>query len=164
MLPRLRLAHILAPALVALAVLVGLPVVAVYRGAHSGPQHSAVCMDDWDVRDLAGYLEGQGLRLHLYPTCAGGNASANAFLTTAERPGAELYGLVKDTRAMDRWAGVVYCERLRLPENREEILQSWGDCGLRADPFVFFGDPDLLARIRIALGDALSSSTRSWDP
>jgi hypothetical protein len=164
MLPRLRLAHIPAPALVALTVLVGLVVVAVYRGAHSAPQPSAVCMDDWDVRDLAGYLEGRGLKLHLYPTWDGGNTSRNAFLATTEKTGAEMYGLVKGTTAMDRWAGVVYCERLRLPEDREEILQLWAGCGLRADPFAFFGDPELLARIRTALGDALSSRTRSWDP
>jgi hypothetical protein len=121
-------------------------------------------MDDWDVPDLAGYLEGQGLRLHLSPTAAGRNASANAYLTTAVRPGAELYGLVKDTNNMQPWAGVVYCERLRHPENREEILASWADCGLRADPFVFFGDPALLARIRTALGDVTSSGTRSGAP
>jgi hypothetical protein len=65
---------------------------------------------------------------------------------------------------MDRWAGVVYCEHLRHPDSREEILASWADCGLRVDPFVFFGDPEMLARIRTALGDAISSQARPCDP
>lgn len=160
----LRPAPIRAPALVALTVLVGLAVVAAHWGARSAPEHSEVCMDGWDVCDLAGYLEGRGLRLHLSPTGPGGNASSIAYLTTAATPGAELYWLPKDTRTKHCWAGVVYCERLRPPEDREGVVESWADCGLRAGPFVFFGDPALLAGIRTALGDANASRTRSWDP
>jgi hypothetical protein len=150
--------------LLALAVLAGLAGAAVHWGARTAPQRSKECMDDWDVRDLAGYLEGRGLKLHLSPTSASANVSANAFLTTTEKPATELYGLVKDTNAMQPWAGVVYCERLRDPEDRQLVLECWADCGLRADPFVFFGDPELLARIRTALGDAISSSRQSCDP
>jgi hypothetical protein len=74
---------------------------------------------------------------------------------------------------MQRWAGVVYCERVRYPADRErvveyeyrdEVVQSWADCGLRAGPFLFFGDPELLARIRTALGAANVSRTGSCDP
>jgi hypothetical protein len=69
------------------------------------------------------------------------------------KPAAELYWLPKDTKKMDRWAGVVSCQRLRYPENWEENLALWGDCGLRMGHFLFFGDPALLARIRTILGD-----------
>ena len=84
----------------------------------------------------------------------GGNASARAYLSTEAKPGAELYWLVKDPRRMQRWAGVVYCERARRYEHREGVVEGWGDCGLRVGPFVFFGDPALLARIRTLLEDA----------
>jgi hypothetical protein len=159
----LRPSPIRAPALVVLAVLVGLAVAAVYWGARSALQRPEVDMDAWDVRDLVAYLEGRGLRLHLTPTRAGGDASANAYLTTEAKPAAELYGLITDRHTMHHWAGVVYCERCRRYEAREVCLELWGDCGLRAGPFVFFGDPELLARIRTALEDAISSSMGSCD-
>jgi hypothetical protein len=111
-------------------------------------------MDDWGMPDLAGYLEGRGLRLHLSPTWAGGSPLANAFLTAEVKTGGELYGLLKSPKAIHRWAGVVYGERSRHYEGREWAVESWADCGLRAGPFVFFGDPALLADIRTALGAA----------
>jgi hypothetical protein len=120
-------------------------------------------LDEWDMPDLAAYLESQGLRLHLSPTWAGGNARANAFLTSGAKTGAELYGLLKARKEIHRWAGVVYGERSRAYEEREWAVEAWADCGLRAGPFVFFGDPELLGRIRTALGHADDASTRSWD-
>jgi hypothetical protein len=154
-----RPAPLRAPALVALVILIGLAVAATSWRARSAPKRCEVCMDGWDVHDLAGYLEGQGLRLHLSPSFAGGDARSNAYLSTTAKPIAELYWLAKNSRKMHPWSGVVYCERLRHPEDREGVLESWADCGLRAGPFVFFGDPALLARIRTALGDAISSRT-----
>jgi hypothetical protein len=154
-------------------VLIGLAVAATCWRARTAAKRCEVCMDGWDVHDLAGYLEGQGLRLHLSPSFAHGDARTNAYLSTTAKPGAELYWLIKDTKAMHPWSGVVYCERVRYPEDREraveyeyrdEVVQSWADCGLRAGPFVFFGDPALLARIRTALGTASSSSTAFCEP
>jgi hypothetical protein len=164
MLLMVRPTPIRAPALVALLVLVGLAGAAVSWRARTVPKRCEVCMDGWDMHDLAGYLEGRGLRLHLSPTGLGANNRGNAYLSTTAKPGAELYWLVKDRRTMDSWAGVVYCERLRHPEDRKESVDSWADCGLRAGPFVFFGDPALLARIRTALGAESSFSTGSGDP
>jgi hypothetical protein len=149
---------------VALAVLVGLAVTAPRWAARSAPERSGVCMDDWDVRDLVGFLEGRGLKLHLSPTWAGGNASTSAYLSTEAKPGAALYWLPKDPKAMQRWSGVVYCERAWRYEAREGVVEAWAENGLRAGPFVFFGDSALLARIRTALKDANDSSSRSCDP
>jgi hypothetical protein len=56
-------------------------------------------------------------------------------------------------QAAGRWHGIVSCTRSSLsrPENRdvidEAVFQGWGDHGLRLEPFLFFGDPDLLRRI-----------------
>ncbi len=114
-------------------------------------------MDHWDMPDLARYLEGRGLPLHLSPTWAGGSPRSNAFLTVESKTRGELYGLLKTRKAIHRWAGVVYGERSRNNEDREGAVALWADCGLRAGPFVFFGDPALLARIRTALSDANGS-------
>jgi hypothetical protein len=49
----------------------------------------------------------------------------------------------------DRWQGIVFCEQVRegfvIPK---EIIHDWGEYGLQIGPFLFFGDPDLLRRIR----------------
>jgi hypothetical protein len=154
-----RPAPIRAPALMVLVVLVGLAGAATYWRARTAAKRCEVCMDGWDVHDLAGYLEGRGLRLHLSPTSARGDARTNAYLSTTVKPIAELYWLAKDRTAMQRWAGLVYCERPFSYDRVAYAVESWGECGLRAGPFVFFGDPALLARIRTALGDAISSRT-----
>jgi hypothetical protein len=148
-----------ARALAALVVLAGLAIAAAYWGARSAPERSEACMDDWDVHDLVGYLRGRGLQFHLTPTSSGRNASSNAYLTTEAKPAAELYRLLTTRKAIHIWAGVVYCEVSRRYEDREGVLEMWADCGLRAGPFVFFGDPALLARIRTALEDANGSGT-----
>jgi hypothetical protein len=157
-----RPAPIRAPALATLTVLAGLAVVACWK-TRPAPERSEALLDGWEVPNLVGYLQGRGLPLHLSPTGPGANTRVNAYLTTTAKPGAELYWLLKDRKAMQRWAGVVYCERLGRPEDREESVESWAECGLRAGPFVFFGDPELLARIRTALGDANNAGTHSGD-
>jgi hypothetical protein len=151
-----------APVLVALTLLVGLAIVACWK-TPSAPEPTEARMAGWDVPDLVAYLQGRGLPLHLSPTGPGANTRINAYLTTTAKPGAELYWLLKDRRAMQCWAGVVYCERPRHYEAREVAVDEWAECGLRAGPFVFFGDPVLLARIRTALGDANDAGTRSGD-
>jgi hypothetical protein len=151
-----------APVLVALTFLVGLAIVACWK-TPSAPGRSEAGMDGWEVPDLVGYLQGRGLPLHLSPTGLMANTRVNAYLTTTAKPGAELYRLVKDRRAKHRWTGVVYCGRSRHYEVLEGVVESWADCGLRAGPFVFFGDPELLARIRTALGDANDAGTHSGD-
>jgi hypothetical protein len=144
--------------LVALTFLVGLAIAACWKTS-SAPERSKARMADWDVPDLVAYLHGRGLPLHLSPTGPGANTRINAYLSTTAKPGAELYWLAKDTRRMQAWAGVVYCELSRSYEDREGVVEEWAECGLRVGPFVFFGDPKLLARIRTALGHENDSGT-----
>jgi hypothetical protein len=143
----------------ALVVLVGLAVAAIHWG-----KRSEVRLDDWDVRDLVRYLEGQGLRLYISPTGDSGNTRFHAYLTTAANPARDLSYMPRLRQKIHLWADVVYCQRTQRSEVSEETVGAWADCGLRAGPFVFFGDPALLARIRTALGDANDSSTRSGEP
>jgi hypothetical protein len=45
-------------------------------------------------------------------------------------------------------------------DKRQVLLDAWADCGWSAGPFVFYGDPELLARVRATLGDAAAG--RPW--
>jgi hypothetical protein len=151
-----------APVLLPLTLLVGLAIVACWK-TPSVPQRSASRMAGWDVPDLVAYLQGQGLPLHLSPTGPGANTRSNAYLSTIAKPAAELYWLAKDRRRMDPWAGVIYCEVSRSYADREGVVEEWAECGLRAGPFLFFGDPKLLARIRTALGHQNDSGPPAGD-
>jgi hypothetical protein len=75
------------------------------------------------------------------------------YLTSTGRGWAEVNGLLKMPGHIDGWRGTVYCEVIGRPEQREQLLGHWGDCGLGVGPFVFFGDRALLRQIRAALGD-----------
>jgi hypothetical protein len=106
----------------------------------------------WDVPRLADHLRASGLRLRAVSAEGAGRAAGDrVFLTTADEPWEHFNGLVALPEQVGRWRGTVFCERLHQPGSRDEALRQWGECGLRAGPFVLFGDPDLLAQVRQAL-------------
>jgi hypothetical protein len=74
------------------------------------------------------------------------------FLCDRPRPPEQVQWLPRAPEFARRWRGVVYCERVgtatRIPE---DLLEGWGEHGLGVGPFVLFGDPDLLERIREAV-------------
>ena len=77
---------------------------------------------------------------------------AGLYLCERPRPRERLQQLRRLPESADRWRGVVYCEwNRRLGEIEEDELGRWGDYGLRIGPFVLFGDPNLLGRIRRAI-------------
>jgi hypothetical protein len=54
-----------------------------------------------------------------------------------------------------QWRGIVFCQ-----QDGEQcwiladfIRDNWGEYGMRIGPFVFFGDPELLQRIRKEIHD-----------
>jgi hypothetical protein len=93
----------------------------------------------------------RGLDLRAVPTWEKGAIVHNAFLTVGDRPWTDLADLRKDPPNIDRWTGVVYCERLLREDAVEARERLWPDACLYADPFLFFGDPELLKQIRAAL-------------
>jgi hypothetical protein len=115
------------------------------------PQAGLVRMDGWRLKDLLAHLESRGLGLRAFPTGKGHAIFENAFLVRGERTWQELNGLIKDPKWLPKWKGVVYCEREGKPKGVEAGVECWGGACLVAHPFVFFGDPDLLAQIRSAL-------------
>jgi hypothetical protein len=65
-----------------------------------------------------------------------------------------LEGLCCDPNKAGQWRGIVFCQRdgeqgIIL----DDLIRCWGECGMRIGPFVFFGDPKLLQRIRNEIPD-----------
>ena len=119
------------------------------RRSHGGERPP---LDDWDVPRLVDHLRKEGLQLRVVPTHKGGVPRYNAYLTTTDKKWEEFNHMCKVSEQMARWRGSLYVERSNYPATRAEY---WGDCCLAAGPFVFFGDRDLLVRVRNVLGESL---------
>jgi hypothetical protein len=103
------------------------------------------------VLDLADHLGRRGLELRVVPTGRGRPRDAAAFLTTTDKSWSELNVLPQRVEAIDRWRGTVFCERVVQSGSRDNQVELWGNSCLVAGPFLFFGDRDLLDRIRDTL-------------
>jgi hypothetical protein len=97
------------------------------------------------------------MRFHVVetaPSVPGGGHPHNLFLTRSPRPTAASLQVPKAPEALDRWHGALYVERLSEPGGRKEQVALWGDACFVAGPFLFFGDPEMLAEAREALAGA----------
>jgi hypothetical protein len=111
-----------------------------------------VPLHDWDIPRLVAYLNDEGLGLRLVVTDKDGVVCPNAYLTTTSKGWEELNALVKQPEQIERWQGILYCEHAQcLGATWPSLTQHWGDCCLVVGPFLFFGDPHLLGRVRAAL-------------
>jgi hypothetical protein len=119
-----------------------------------GPAPPGAPLDDWDIPRLAAFLNEQGQQLRVVPTMRQGGPHETAFLTTTSRGWEDLNRLPKDAGRIALWQGTLYCERGPGGDDWLDLTRQWGDCGLVAGPFLFFGDPQLLARVRDALAFA----------
>ena len=66
----------------------------------------------------------------------------------------QLRGLVRhpDRVKTGHWRGIVFCERAgELSRIPDDFMHDWGECSMCIGPFVLFGDPDLLQRIRAVI-------------
>ena len=76
------------------------------------------------------------------------------YLCEQPRSREQLQLLRRAAEQGERWRGIVYCEMHgSLGEIEENEWQRWGAYGMRRGPFVLFGDPALLGRIREALSE-----------
>jgi hypothetical protein len=101
--------------------------------------------------ELTEHLRRSGLSLHVVQMTA---KSPEEGLYLCERPleREQLQWFRRAAQDGDRWRGVVFCEFNRtLGETPDAELERWGEYGMRLGPFVLFGDPALLRRIRQAL-------------
>jgi hypothetical protein len=74
-----------------------------------------------------------------------------AFVTEGERPAEVLRLLPADPAQAARRRGVVRVEVVNQVALDEELMRQWGAWYWRWGPFHFFGDPELLGRVRAAL-------------
>ena len=117
---------------------------------HAVPVPPSLPLDRWDIPQLAAYLNEAGVALHTESVQKNGNLGQRAFLTTAKKDWEDLNGLTKDAKQIAHWRGIVYCERPRLMDVAD-LTHQWGDRCLAVEPFLFYGDAELLARIKAAL-------------
>jgi hypothetical protein len=128
-----------------------------------GAATPAVSLDDWDIPQLAAYLNDEGLGLRLVSTQKDGVIHHTAFLTTTDQEWIDLNHLPKTRQKIDRWQGSLYCERSPFGDWSNQTHQ-WGDCCLVVGPFLLFGDRELLDRVRAALTPLVPSAERSTAP
>jgi hypothetical protein len=151
-----RVVRLLVPAVLAAAVLGG------WIGRRrDDPATSAVPFDDWDIPRLVAYLNDVGLGLRMVSTMKHGGIVQTAFLTTTTKEWNDLDGLPKHPKQNHRWRGTLYCERGQVRilgragrlfgDDWSDLTRQWGDCCLVAGPFLFYGDRELLDRVRAAL-------------
>ncbi len=115
------------------------------------PASRGVPTVDWDIRRLAAFLNERGLELRVVATRRDSSPEASAFLTTTDKEWKDLNLLIKGSGQKNKWRGTLYCEHDGVSGNWFDLPQQWGDCCLAAGPFLFYGDPELLARVRVSL-------------
>lgn len=108
-----------------------------------------VSLDHWDIPQLTAYLNEAGVTVHAEPVQKNGDLNYSAYLTSTPKEWDELCLLIKDARWTRAWRGIVYC--VCEASNAADLASQWGDHGLLVRPFVFYGDTELLCRIKAAL-------------
>ena len=108
-------------------------------------------LKDWTVEDLVAHLHKSGLELRAVPTFEKASVNSGAFLTTTDKPWDALNTLRINVKEVERWQGTVFCAREVKQDGSTIWFELWGEGGTRIGPFVFFGDPQLRARIADAL-------------
>jgi hypothetical protein len=119
-----------------------------FRGTTRGES-----MDDWEIDDLVARLSQTGLEFRVFPTQVRGDLNNGAFLTTSNKPFAQLDALAVFPERIGQWHGTVKCYRIcRSNPEWTPRTELWGDeCYCRVGPFILFGDAELRTEICKAL-------------
>jgi hypothetical protein len=66
-----------------------------------------------------------------------------------------LWGLCRSVEHAERWQGIVFCELVgeKSVITEQFIRDNWREYAMRIGPLLFFGDPEVLQRIRQAIHD-----------
>jgi hypothetical protein len=107
-------------------------------------------LHDWDIAQLAAHLNRKGVPVRLVPVSENAPLGSAAYLTTTAKDWDDLNHLMKLPQRIPEWRGTLYCERIR-ENDTSYLLGQWGDQGLKIGPFLFYGDTELLDRVRSAL-------------
>ncbi len=117
----------------------------------------ATKVQEWSIADMLSQLKESGVELRVVSTRKDGRIEQSAFLTATNQSWHELNLLPKSSQHMNLWNNTLYCER--SPRDADLTVQAelWGENCLIVEPFVFFGDRNLLERVRSALEAPLAS-------
>lgn len=121
-----------------------------FRQCGGDPMPSARSLDDWDLSELVEQLNLMGLKFRLRSTQQNGTLGQTAFLTVTDKDWHSLNSLQKDKRRIHDWRGVLFCERVG-ESSATHLTDQWGEQCLAVGPFLFYGDTELLHRVRTAL-------------
>lgn len=141
-----------------LAVLTWLAVSA--RKPALGPDFRARPIHDWDIPELAIHLNRKGMAMRLRAVPKNGSIGHSAYLTATAKEWKDLNVLCKDPAFIQHWSGTLYCERIGN-KNASHLIEQWGDehCAI-VGPFIFYGDAELLKRVRVALAEFVPAHER----
>lgn len=103
----------------------------------------------------------QGARI--VSTRADGQIDRSFLLTVRDSDEDALRSLPRVPDRIKQWRGTVICEWLVDWQPAELFLEEWREHGFAQPPYVFFGDKDLLAQIKVALRAAETSPASSAD-
>jgi hypothetical protein len=117
------------------------------RRAESLPASRPI--EDWSIVELVEHLNRMGVEVRLRSTQEDGTLGQAVYLTTIDKEWIALNRLNKDKNRINEWHGVIYCER--TGQYMSSVFQLWGDHRLVVGPFLFYGDAELLNRVRAAL-------------
>lgn len=107
-------------------------------------------LNNWNILELADHLDRAGLKLRLCSTRKDGVLTRFVYMTTTDKTWDELSSLRRnDSRSFREWRGTVYCERTNNDWRLAFDLRD--EHYMTAGPFVFYGDTELLERIRALL-------------
>jgi hypothetical protein len=103
------------------------------------------------IAELRQFLARSDLDLHVVQN-TDITEEAGIYLCTTPQSREQLWRLLRLAQWAPHWKGVVFCSAegssARIPG---AVVEGWGENGMRLGKLLFFGDPDLLARIRKAL-------------
>jgi hypothetical protein len=119
-------------------------------------KHSADSADssrpikEWDIPELAVHLNRMGVEVRLRAVPKKGPLIKSAYLTFTTKEWHDLNALNKDPRHFQEWRGTLYCERVGEHDS-SYLIDQWGDRSMAVGPFLFYGDTELLDRVRTVL-------------
>jgi hypothetical protein len=102
---------------------------------------------------LVAHLEQRGLHLRVIAVVHDGDVRGGVFLTRTSKDWERLSRPRRAPDQLSRWQGTVQVQPEHNTWVRREARRSWGEGGLVYGQLLLFGDPDLLAQIRTALGE-----------
>jgi hypothetical protein len=121
----------------------------------ANPPTSMRPFKDWDIPELAIHLNRMGVEVRLRAVPKNGQPNYSAYLTATAKEWRDLNELSKDPQRIQEWRGTIYCERVGVSDP-SHLLEQWGEHCMAVGPFLFYGDAELLERVRDALAPLAS--------